>query len=239
MNTDVDHRSSYCNTYPIAKQVMVQIPTQKDHFLAGTLGGGVSTVLLYPLDLVKVRLQVDEKSSKKGSIMISSFSKTFRRVIRHEGVLGLYQGISPAVLGSSASWGGYFFLYEGMKRKYTSYKRHHYPVDDDVQLGAMENFAAACSAGALMVLCTNPIWLVKTRMQLQMRGVTLPLDSKVEVKAPYKSMRDAFQTIIREEGPFALYKGSLPALLLVSHGGVQVSFCQCSICMVSQDLICV
>ena len=205
--------------------MVVQVPTQNDHLLAGILGGTVSTVLLFPLDLVKVRLQVNEHNGKS-SIMANSFLRTFRQVIRHEGLLGLYQGMSPAIIGSSASWGGYFFLYEGMKQKYRSYKRQnrndHLVDDDNIRLSAMDNFITACGAGAIMVLFTNPIWLVKTRMQLQMRGLSMPIESNVEIKKPYTSMRDAFQTIAREEGLFALYKGAVPALMLVSHGGVQV-----------------
>lgn len=101
----------------------------------------------------------------------------------------------------------------------------------DCSLGPMENFSAACAAGAVMVLLTNPVWLIKTRMQLQMKRAVehqktthCPIKgvkSVAEVKAPYKSMTDAARTIVREEGPLALYKGAVPALMLVSHGGVQ------------------
>jgi solute carrier family 25 folate transporter 32 len=45
------------------------------------------------------------------------------------------------------------------------------------------------------------------------------LDGKI--KPPYKNMVDAAKTIVQEEGALALYKGALPALMLVSHGGVQ------------------
>ena len=53
-------------------------------------------------------------------------------------------------------------------------------------------------------------------MQLQMRKA-----SEQHQIRPYTNMVDAFATIVREEGALALYKGSGPALLLTSHGGVQ------------------
>jgi len=193
-------------------------------------------------------------------------------VIKYEGVGGLYQGLTPALVGSAASWGGYFFLYEGIKREWIERRREERErrrmrrgpsndaagtrphdlskdmhVDEEIDLrngdgddddcgganehcslGPMENFSAACAAGAAMVLVTNPVWLIKTRMQLQMKR-TLERNKDcirgakggADVKPPYRSMADAARTIVREEGPLALYKGAVPALMLVSHGGVQ------------------
>lgn len=189
--------------------------------LAGLAGGACSTVLLYPLDLVKVRLQVNEDSAsqktsvdKKKPRRLSSM-QMFRVIVRHEGIVGLYQGLVPAVVGSSVSWGGYFFVYEGMKREY----RHVVLTSQKSRpLNSVENFTLACLAGASMVAITNPVWLIKTRMQLQMKRTAKELRMR---KEPYNGMLDAGRTIIREEGFWALYKGAGPALLLVSHGGVQ------------------
>ena len=258
--------------------------------VAGIVGGGTSTLLLYPLDLVKVRLQVNDdgpirirtpptadlqrsnhfvtantNTKAKAKPNRQTILHTVRGVVRHEGILGLYQGLGPALLGSAMSWGGYFFLYEGIKSRMLSdlklrRRREHanhaksslslvrtvetkYEMSRDVQvdeeridlhtndslkLGPMQNFTAACLAGAVMVLCTNPLWLIKTRMQLQMKRYqqqqqkTLVSNvSGEKIKPPYRNMLDAARTIVREEGPLALYKGAIPAMMLVSHGGVQ------------------
>ena len=68
-----------------------------------------------------------------------------------------------------------------------------------------------------MVFLTNPVWLIKTRMQLQMKKTS----DSYKVKKPYTGLIDAARTIVREEGFWALYKGTVPALALTSHGGVQ------------------
>uniref|UniRef100_A0A453HBU1 Uncharacterized protein n=1 Tax=Aegilops tauschii subsp. strangulata TaxID=200361 RepID=A0A453HBU1_AEGTS len=60
-------------------------------------------------------------------------------------------------------------------------------------------------------LFTNPIWLVKTRMQLQTPGHT----------SSYSGFSDALRTIRKEEGWRALYRGIGPGLLLVTHGAIQ------------------
>ena len=210
--------------------------------IAGISGGTVSTVLLLPLDNIKVRMQVNEETTttnkKKTSISqktttasASSVKRTnktsypilrfrsislIRGIVRHEGIIGLYQGLTPAVIGSALAWGGYFYLYEGMKTNLKVYKQK-------LELNSIENFQLACTAGAVMVFITNPFWLLKLRMQLQMKKHVAKQQQQqhLTVKQPYKNMYDAAKTIIKEEGILALYKGTAPALLLTSHGGVQ------------------
>lgn len=188
--------------------------------LAGVSGGVVSTTLLLPLDVVKVRLQVSEqphhrdKNSKAPPRRLSAF-RVFRSIIRHEGIAGFYQGLTPAVIGSAVSWGGYFFLYEGFKNQLKERKRSR--GDKSLELNSLDNFGMAVVSGACMVFLTNPVWLIKTRMQLQMKKSA----DSYGVKKPYKGIVDAARTIVREEGVWALYKGTVPALALTSHGGVQ------------------
>lgn len=145
----------------------------------------------------------------------------FRTIVRYEGLAGLYQGWLPAVIGSSISWGGYFYFYEGLKRALLDYKTnnklgHAAQAEEVLTLDSFDHFVLACSAGAVMVAITNPIWLIKTRMQLQMKKT-----AERHNITPYKGMIDAARRITREEGYMALYKGSGPAMLLTSHGGVQ------------------
>ena len=127
---------------------------------------------------------------------------------------------SSQVVGSSVSWGGYFYLYEGFKRQLVDFKlgtssgvAQRNPSE---VLNSADNFLLACGAGGLMVLITNPIWLIKTRMQLQMKKAS----AKHNIK-PYSGLFDAGRSIVRDEGFWALYRGCGPALLLTSHGGIQ------------------
>jgi len=141
-----------------------------------------------------------------------------RGIVRHEGLRGVYQGWTPAVVGSAVSWGGYFYFYEGFKRRLVDYRLGTTDSKTPASqlLRPIDNFVLACGAGGVMVAMTNPVWLIKTRIQLQMKRSSEKLNIK-----PYRGMIDAARTIVREEGPMALYRGSGPALLLTSHGGVQ------------------
>ena len=255
--------------------------TPVSSFIAGIAGGTVSTIILYPLDLIKVRMQVDESSPRKlmthnssttivvdaantGSVVAKeevrrrTICTTVKGVVRHEGYLGLYRGLSPAIIGSAASYGGFFFLYEDIKGRMMVRKQHEvmmdrslssnqgdssakYAFEGGVKLGPMEHFSASCLAGACMVALTNPLWLIKTRLQLQNSILQSQLQTttttttaaaaataaaasttqQLQVKPPYRGAFHAAFVIIQEEGILALYKGSVPALMLVSHGGIQ------------------
>jgi solute carrier family 25 folate transporter 32 len=160
-------------------------------------------------------LQVNEASTRQQRL---GAVRLLRGIIRHEGFQGIYQGWAPAVIGSSVSWGGYFYFYERFKRRLVDYKLGTTDSKQDAAsiLTNVDNFCLACAAGGLMVFVTNPVWLVKTRMQLQMKRAS----EKYNIQ-PYNNLMDAVRTIVRDEGPLALYRGCGPALLLTSHGGIQ------------------
>lgn len=125
-------------------------------------------------------------------------------IARSEGLRGLYAGFYPAVLGSTVSWGLYFFFYNRAKQRYLQGK--------DDQLRPVHHLVSAAEAGALVCLFTNPIWLVKTRLQLQ---------TPSHHTSRYSGFSDALRTILKEEGWLALYRGIGPGLLLVTHGAIQ------------------
>lgn len=73
------------------------------HLFAGTMAGMTSTILLHPLDLIKVRMQVHEGSE---GVYRSTMQAT-KSVYQQEGLKGLYAGVTPALLASAISWGKY------------------------------------------------------------------------------------------------------------------------------------
>jgi hypothetical protein len=107
------------------------------------------------------------------------------------------------VAGASASWGFYFFFYERAKARHS--------LSSDGPLASHHHTLAALEAGMLTVCITNPLWLIKTRMQLQHQHHA----------SNYRGMAHAFSSVIKQEGVLGLYKGIVPALALTSHGAVQ------------------
>lgn len=145
-------------------------PTQKawsasvaiDNAIAGFLAGAISTIVLHPLDLLKVRLQVIEENSKSQP---KTLSKLIPQVYRKEGLWkGLYRGLTPNFAGSTLSWGLYFFYYSSIKEKMANSSAKEHGVK---QLSALEHLSASAAAGLLTCLVANPLFVIKTRMFTQ------------------------------------------------------------------------
>lgn len=66
-------------------------------------------------------------------------------------------------------------------------------------------------SGALTAVCTNPIWVIKTRM----------LSTSSSHPGAYTSILDGTRQIFRFEGLSGFYRGLVPSLLGVSHGALQ------------------
>ncbi|KAI6702993.1 hypothetical protein NL676_012129 [Syzygium grande] len=176
---------------------------QWENATAGALAGFATVAATHPLDVVRTRFQANDGRV----VYLPAYKNTAQAlftIARSEGLRGLYAGFLPAVLGSSLSWGLYFFFYGRAKERYSA-KREE-------SLSPGLHLASAAEAGALVSLCTNPVWLIKTRLQLQ---------NPLHHTRPYSGFYDAFRTIMKEEGWRALYKGIVPSLLLVSHAAIQ------------------
>ncbi|EDQ91334.1 uncharacterized protein MONBRDRAFT_1922, partial [Monosiga brevicollis MX1] len=181
------------------------------HLLAGTLAGVTTPLVVHPLDLVKVRLQVQDAERLEAGATAQNQRPYYRgtwhclrTVAQEEGWRALYQGVIPNAVGSAASWGSYFFFYNAFKRMMQAH------VEAD-RLGNLHHLAAGTLGGMSTLIMTNPIWVVKTRMCVQ------------DARGPerYTGLISALSTILREEGVRGLYKGFGPGMLATSHGGFQ------------------
>jgi solute carrier family 25 folate transporter 32 len=181
-----------------------------EHLLAGISGGVVSTLLLHPLDLLKIRFAVDDGQAKDRPKYIG-LRHGFSTVLRHEGFKGLYKGVIPNVTGAATAWGFYFLFYNTIKT-------NRQGGNPKLQLSPGSHLMAASVAGVVTLALTNPIWVVKTRLCLQYgRDSTTATDPS----KTYKGMLDAFRKISATEGLRGLYKGFVPGIWGVSHGAIQ------------------
>lgn len=180
-----------------------------EHLVAGISGGVTSTVILHPLDLLKIRFAVhDGQVSTRPQYR--SLADAVVRIVRDEGVRGLYKGVTPNCWGAGAAWGFYFLFYNTLKA---------WMLEDNLKgsLGPGQHMLAAAESGVLTLIITNPMWVVKTRMCLQyMSPETVP-----STIVHYSGMVDALKKVYKYEGIKGLYKGFTPGILGVSHGALQ------------------
>lgn len=84
------------------------------------------------------------------------------------------------------------------------------------RLTTVESMIAGALAGSATVIITNPIWVVNTRMTTRKRDAKAS-DEEAAVKPPPKAPTTigTLLSMLRDEGPQALFSGVVPALVLV------------------------
>jgi solute carrier family 25 folate transporter 32 len=179
------------------------------HGIAGTLAGVISVAALHPLDLLKVRFMVQQHhvaaGTQGGHGLYPGLRAAVVSIWRAEGARGFYHGATAHVLASGSAWGLYLLLYARLSQARSGADRR--------ELNPGEYLLVGFSAGALTQLFTNPLWILKTRMEIgggSRRGT-------------YPGVAAGLRALVRE-GPRGLVRGMLPALLGVPHGAIQFMF---------------
>jgi len=178
-----------------------------EYFVAGISGGVASTLILHPLDLMKIRFAVNDGCTN--ATRYNNLRSAFTDIVKTEGLRGLYKGVMPNILCSGSSWGFYFFFYNTIKN-------FIHDGNSKKPLGASMHMFAAANAGVLSLLMTNPISVVKTRFCLQYTNDVNTAESK-----KYHGIADALMKIYKIEGIKGFYKGLIPGFFGVSHGAIQ------------------
>eukprot|EP00818_Percolomonas_sp_WS_P010846 CAMPEP_0117454266 /NCGR_PEP_ID=MMETSP0759-20121206/10708_1 /TAXON_ID=63605 /ORGANISM="Percolomonas cosmopolitus, Strain WS" /LENGTH=274 /DNA_ID=CAMNT_0005247439 /DNA_START=987 /DNA_END=1811 /DNA_ORIENTATION=- len=128
---------------------------------------------------------------------ISSLKYTYAR----EGVQGLFKGLLPNLLGVIPSRAIYFGTYGTSKNFYTSI------------FGETSVATPMMSAATSIIVVTtvmNPVFFVKTRMQLE----------ETKSNPRYTSYAHCFRRILKEEGYRAFWRGLTASWLGVSEGAI-------------------
>ncbi len=162
--------------------------------IAGIIAGFVSSLAMHPLDVVTTRMQAHDSRMSNHKNALDSVV----RIARNEGIRRLYAGVVPNIVGSMTNWGVYFYGYNYARnqiRVYLNKERDRNSTDEPRELGAAMNLLCATAIGCISAVVTQPIWLAKTRMELQ---------DTTMIK--YRSMRHCIFLVAQEEGLRSLFK---------------------------------
>ncbi|XP_063920061.1 mitochondrial thiamine pyrophosphate carrier-like isoform X1 [Zophobas morio] len=179
--------------------------TQLDYLIAGAGSGVITRMITQPLDVLKIRFQLQvEPILRSSSSKYHSVFHATKLIIQEEGVKALWKGHIPAQFLSVSYGTVQFWSFEVLTEKAATFdlSPSFYPVI---------NFTCGAVAGCTATAASFPFDVVRTRLVAQS-----------EHQKVYSSVTQAFTTIVRNEGFFALYRGMLPTFFQIApHGGVQ------------------
>lgn len=158
---------------------------RKFYFFGPTLFFGIRA-LLYPANLVKTRLQVQRKNALyKGSF------DAFVKVLRYEGIRGLYKGFLVSSFGLLS---GQFYIttLEIVKMRTKKYNL------------AVRGFLAGGIASIVSQTITVPVDVISQKLMVQGQGVN---------SGKLKGASTIVREIVRCDGPRGLYRGYLISLM--------------------------
>ncbi|KAI8992533.1 mitochondrial carrier domain-containing protein [Pilobolus umbonatus] len=166
------------------------------HALAGSAGAMFALTVVYPLDIIKTRIQVQTKADAENGEHYSSVFDGMKKILAKEGLSGLYAGLGSSLIGTASTNFTYFYCYSLIRE---SYNKRYNPRGGTLST-ALELILGA-AAGALTTLITTPVSVITTRQQ------TLPANER-------QGVMKTCETILAEEGIQGLWRGIKPSLLL-------------------------
>ncbi|XP_028605668.2 electrogenic aspartate/glutamate antiporter SLC25A13, mitochondrial isoform X1 [Podarcis muralis] len=175
----------------VSRPILIQVAESAYRFALGSIAGAVGATAVYPIDLVKTRMQNQRSTgSFIGELMYKNSFDCFKKVLRYEGFFGLYRGLLPQLLGVAPE--------KAIKLTVNDFIRDKFMARDGSVPLAAEIVAGGC-AGASQVIFTNPLEIVKIRLQVAGEITTGPRVSAL--------------TVLRDLGFFGLYKGAKACFL--------------------------
>ncbi|KAL2156227.1 hypothetical protein VTH82DRAFT_972 [Thermothelomyces myriococcoides] len=176
---------------------------------AGAAGAVLANALVYPLDLVKTKLQVQVKPTntdgtdpKSAETHYKSTWDAISKIASSEGVGGLYAGMSGSLIGVASTNFAYFYWYSVVRTVYFKYAKATGQPSTVVEL------SLGAVAGALAQLFTIPVAVITTRQQTQ---------SKEERKGIIDTAREVIEG---EDGITGLWRGLKASLVLVVNPSI-------------------
>ncbi|KAJ1525449.1 hypothetical protein ONE63_010260 [Megalurothrips usitatus] len=194
-------------SYEQAKRVIRGNQTREltiyERFCAGSLAGGVSQTIIYPLEVMKTRLALRKTGQYK------SIADAARKIYLLEGPRSFYRGYVPNLLGIIPYAGIDLAVYETLKN---SYLRKHSTNESPSVLLLLACGTISSTTGQV---CSYPLALVRTRLQAQAFTV-ITANSGGTISAQPCTMTSLIRDIFRNEGVPGLYRGLTPNFMKVA-----------------------
>jgi len=166
------------------------------NFALGGIAGATGATIVYPIDLVKTRMQNQRSSVVGEPLMYKNSIDCVKQVFRNEGFLGFYSGLGPQLLGVAPEKAIKLTVNDLVRGRAKD------PATGDITLPW--ELIAGGTAGGCQVVFTNPLEIVKIR--LQVAGELAKAEGGEAVA------RGAVH-IVRQLGLVGLYRGASACLM--------------------------
>ncbi|KAK1926724.1 putative mitochondrial inner membrane protein [Papiliotrema laurentii] len=161
------------------------------NFIQGGIAGGIGAYVVYPIDLVKTRLQ-NQRSTVVGEVLYRNAWDCIKKVYANEGgVRAFYRGVMPQLVGVAPEKAIKLTVNELVRKKATD--------PETGRISLLMEVVAGGTAGGCQVVVTNPLEITKIR--LQMAG------ELARAEGPGAVQRGAIH-IVKQLGLVGLYKGA-------------------------------
>lgn len=188
-----------------------------------------AATLTAPLDVMRTRLQSNFYQAQLAASRAASgipppsqlsfarasllhIQETFQilfAIPRVEGSRALFKGLLPNLVGVVPAKAVHFATYNRAKEFFKA-------AYNDGQEGAIIHAPAAICAGLVTGTATNPIWVIKTRLQLDRANAGSVIHNR-----RYNGVMDCVMKTVRHEGVKGLYRGLSASYLGISETTIQ------------------
>jgi solute carrier family 25 aspartate/glutamate transporter 12/13 len=141
------------------------------HFALGSIAGAFGAFMVYPIDLVKTRMQ-NQRSGRVGQVLYKNSLDCAQKVLKNEGFKGLYSGVLPQMVGVAPEKAIKLTVNDLVRGRFT-----------DSKTGAIDwkfEVLAGGTAGGCQVVSMHSFHMVKSR-DLCCKGIRSYLLQKSDV----------------------------------------------------------
>jgi len=189
-------------------EIQTQVPVQQFSLLPKIVNGGIAGIIgvtcVFPLDLVKTRLQ-NQKVGPNGEKLYSSMLDCFKKTFKAEGYFGMYRGSAVNILLITPE--------KAIKLAANDYFRHRLTRPDG-KLPVSREMMAGGSAGLCQIVVTTPMELLKIQLQDAGRvAAQLKAAGQSTAHLPKISALSVTKDLLKTKGIFGLYKGTGATML--------------------------
>mmetsp|Transcript_8508 Transcript_8508/g.12121 ORF Transcript_8508/g.12121 Transcript_8508/m.12121 type:complete len:192 (+) Transcript_8508:57-632(+) len=182
-------------------------------FVSGGVGGACALLVGHPFDLIKVRIQTASTASAASQASVFGM---LRKTMVHEGIRGIYRGVSAPLVATTPIFAVSFWGYDMGKRIVRHWDNNNNTHGDDSNYKM--SISQICVAGAISSFPTVSIVAPSERVKCLLQVQANEVEKGGKVK--YNGMMDCVQQIYKEGGVRSVFKGTGVTLMRDIPGAV-------------------